>query len=376
MQNKLQNLVSEILAQAKIEINGQNPWDIQIIDDRFFSRVIRNSSLGFGESYMDGWWECSQLDTCLEKIAQFEVTHYLKKNWFLLMKIWGYYLKSRFFNQQSKNKTYDVGLVHYDLGNDLFQVMLDPTMNYSCAYWKNSNNLADAQIAKLKLICDKLELRPGLKLLDIGCGWGGLAAFAAENYGVEVTGITISRQQYELAKKRCENLPVTIQFQDYRSLSNEFDRIVSVGMFEHVGFKNYAGYMRIVHNLLKKNGLFLLHTIGNSISTYATDPWIDKYIFPHGMLPSIKQIGESIEHLFVMEDWHNFGADYDKTLMAWHDNFIKHWPSLSSHYGERFFRMWKFYLLSCAGFFRARKIQLWQIVLSKSGISGGYQSIR
>ncbi|MDH7528362.1 MAG: cyclopropane fatty acyl phospholipid synthase, partial [Ignavibacteria bacterium] len=254
--------------------------------------------------------------------------------------------------------------------------MLDKRMNYSCAYWKDATNLDEAQENKLELICKKLYLKPGMRVLDIGCGWGAFAKYAAEKYGVEVVGITVSKEQLKLAKELCDGLPVEIRLQDYREVNEKFDRIVSIGMFEHVGYKNYREYFKIAAKNLKDDGIFLLHTIGSNISTKSTDAWTHKYIFPNGMLPSLAQISKTVENLFVIEDVHNFGADYDKTLMAWYNNFKNNWHKLKDKYGERFYRMWEYFLLSCAGAFRARKNQLWQIVLSKKGILGGYSSIR
>lgn len=248
-------------------------------------------------------------------------------------------------------------------------------MNYTCGYWKDVVTLEEAQIAKLDLTCRKLLLEPGMRLLDIGCGWGGLAKYAAENYGVKVVGITISKQQYELATERCKNLPVEIRFQDYRDVNEKFDRIASLGMFEHVGYLNYRKYMQIVHQCLADDGLFLLHTIGSNESTTQAMPWIAKYIFPNGMLPSITQIGKATEKLFIMEDWQNLGIDYYKTLLAWHQNFNAHWSSLKANYDEKFFRMWNYYLLSCAGGFNTRMLQLWQIVFSK-GLKTRYDAPR
>ena len=377
MSRNVEKFINTIFNNAGIKINGSNPWDIKVHDPRFFPRITSHTSVGFGEAYMEGWWDCEQLDTCIEKIFNSNLMNYGNQNVWQLFQFAYFYFQNRILNPQSIKKAYDVGTVHYDLGNDLFLAMLDPTMSYSCGYWKKASNLEQAQIDKLKLICEKLELQPGMKLLDIGCGWGGLAVFAAENYGVEVTGITISKQQYDYAIERCKNLPIKILFQDYRTpLPHKFDRLVSVGMFEHVGQKNYHEFMKIAAKTLDDDGLFLLHTIGNNISASSTDPWLDKYIFPHGMLPSVKQIGQAIENLFVMEDWHNFGADYDKTLLAWHSKFVENWSLLKNKYDQRFYRMWKFYLLSCAGCFRARKIQLWQIVLTKAGKAGGYHSFR
>jgi len=277
---------------------------------------------------------------------------------------------------QSKHRAFEIGEKHYDLGNELFQNMMDKRMVYSCAYWNDAQTLDDAQDNKLDLICRKLGLQPGMKILDIGCGWGSYAKYAAEKYKVKVIGITVSKEQVDLGRILCAGLPVEIRLLDYRDLDDKFDHIVSVGMIEHVGYKNYRTYMEVVHRCLKDDGLFLLHTIGGNKSVTSVDPWMNKYIFPNGMLPSIKQLGSAIEGLFVMEDWHNFSADYDKTLIAWHKNLEENWDKIKSNYEERFHRMWDYYLLSCAGSFRARRNQLWQIVLSKKGILGGYKSIR
>jgi cyclopropane-fatty-acyl-phospholipid synthase len=226
------------------------------------------------------------------------------------------------------------------------------------------------------MICRKLKLQPGEKLLDIGCGWGSLARFAAERYGVEVTGVTVSQEQLDLARERCRGLPVNFILQDYRDLEGRFDKIASVGMFEHVGPKNYETYFSKAEHLLAPDGIFLLHTIGVAHTTRGTDPWIDKYIFPNGKLPSIREIAGAVEGHFIIEDWHNFGQDYDRTLMAWWHRFDQAWPKLEPRYNQRFYRMWKYYLLCCAGFFRSRQGQLWQIVLTHPQKEQMYRSIR
>jgi cyclopropane-fatty-acyl-phospholipid synthase len=266
-----------------------------------------------------------------------------------------------------------IGKRHYDTGNRLFEIMLDARMNYSCGYWETAAALDEAQEAKLDLICKKLLLKPGMTVLDIGCGWGGFAQWAAEKYDVKVLGITVSQEQVKYARKFCQGLNVTIELQDYRDLKETFDRIVSIGMFEHVGAKNYLTFMRKVRHCLKPDGLFLLHTIGGNTSVSSTDPWISKYIFPNSMLPSAKQITSAAEGLLVLEDWHSFGQYYDQTLMAWHQNFIQRWDKVKDIYDDRFYRMWTYYLLACAGSFRSRRNQLWQMVFSKNGIRGGYQ---
>jgi len=279
-------------------------------------------------------------------------------------------------NLQSKSRSYEVGKKHYDIGNDVYKKMLDKRMVYSCGYWEKAKNLDQAQEAKLDLICKKLNLKKGQRILDIGCGWGSFAKYAAEKYRVKVVGITISKEQVKLAKKLCKGLPIEIRLQEYRDLNEKFDHIVSIGMFEHVGYKNYKTYMKIVSRNLKPNGLFLLHTIGRNTSVTTLVPWVNKYIFQNSMLPSPKQITAAAEGLFVLEDWHNFRADYDKTLMQWYKNFTRNWNKIKNSYDDRFYRMWTYYLLSSAGLFRARKGQLWQIVFSKNGVAEGYKSIR
>ncbi len=371
-QLRIKEQVQHYLNRAGVRINGPNPWDIQVHDPRFFQRVMAEGSLGLGNSYMDKWWDAKQLDELFYRICRSGVDNEHKIRWSLLSS----WLQSFVLNMQSKKRSFIVGEKHYDLGNDLFERMLDKRMAYSCAYWKNASNLDEAQEAKLELICKKLNLQPGMKVLDIGCGWGSFSKYAAEKYQVSVTGITISKQQLQLAKQLCKGLPIEFLLIDYRDVTGNFDRIVSIGQMEHVGYKNYKNYCRIVHRCLNDDGLFLLHTIGKNLSTHFGDPWLEKHIFPNGMLPSIKQLGASFEGNFFMEDWHNFGIYYDKTLMAWHQNFVTHWQELQHNYNERFFRMWNYYLLSCAGAFRARKIQLWQIILSKKGVLNGYTSIR
>ncbi|HSP43915.1 MAG TPA: cyclopropane fatty acyl phospholipid synthase, partial [Luteolibacter sp.] len=264
-----------------------------------------------------------------------------------------------------------VGEVHYDLGNDFHSAMLGPSMTYSCGYWRDAETLEEAQHAKLDLICRKLCLKPGMRLLDIGCGWGALMAHAADRYGARCTGVTISRQQAEYIGNHHPDPRVEVELRDYRDLAGRHDRIASVGMFEHVGRKNHRAFMRTAHRCLSDNGVFLLHTIGRNRHGGGTDPWIDKYIFPNGELPCLDDIATAIDGLFVAEDIHNIGADYDKTLMAWHHNFEQAWPSFTQAMGERFRRMWRYYLLSCAGAFRARELQVWQWTLTRHGMPGG-----
>ncbi|MCX4190894.1 cyclopropane fatty acyl phospholipid synthase [Methylophaga sp. OBS1] len=367
-------MLRELAAESGVQFNGDAPWDIQVHSDEVYQRILSKGSLGFGESYMDGLWDCLRLDQLFDRLLSFNVDE--KLGGWARMRLLIQVMRHRLFNLQSSQRAFQVGEQHYDIGNDVFESMLDPTMSYSCGYWHEADNLDQAQVNKLDMICRKLELKPGEKLLEIGCGWGGLARHAAKNYGVEVLGITISKEQQKLAQDRCAGLPVNIELIDYRDLNGEYDKIVSVGMFEHVGEKNYPIYFDTVRRLLKDNGLFLLHTIGIYKTINRVDPWIDKYIFRNGKLPSAEQLSRVLNERLIIEDWHNFGQDYYNTLMAWWENFDAAWPALSHKYDERFYRMWKYYLMSCAGFFKARQGQLWQLVLSKRSRPHIYRSIR
>lgn len=367
-----QRFVEGLLKKADVAIGGTRPQDIVVHDERLYNRVIRYGTLGLGEAYMEKWWDANALDETIYKLVIAGGEGYVTKTFFSFLRS----LRSRIFNIQNKIGARKVALQHYDLDNDLYMSFLDPYNQYTCGYFKGTNDLHLAQEQKLDLICKKLQLKESDRVLDIGCGWGGFAKWATERYGCRVTGISISDEQIKFAREFTSGLPVEIIKSDYRDITGTYDKVLSIGMFEHVGYKNYRTYFEIVDSVLNTNGLSLLHTIGSRISVTINDPWFERYIFPNSMLPSIAQIGKAIEGLFLVEDLHNFGSDYDKTLMAWFKNFDAVWPKLSAKYDERFYRMWKYYLLSCAGAFRARDIELWQIILSKNGVPGGYQSVR
>ena len=378
MSDKYEKIVRNILELAEVEIGGNAPDAIVVHKREFFSRVVRAGSLGAGESYTAGWWDCEQLDVALTKIFLLDYER-IQRVFGRRYKMFVYIrnLLTFLMNIQTKKKALVVGKRHYDIGNQLYQLMLDPFMQYTCAYWPHSESLAEAQLNKLDLICNKLGLQPGMTLIDIGCGWGGLMKYAAEKYNVSCVGITISKEQAELAKARCLGLDVQVKLQDYRDITGKYDRVVSIGMLEHVGWRNYKRYMCIVRKLMRdNNSLFLLQTIGNNISVKSGDPWINKYIFPNGMIPSIKQISTAAEGVLTMEDWHSFGPNYDMTLMSWHKNFVENWHLIDSDYSKEFYRMWTFYLLSSAARFRSRASQLWQVIFSRRGTIGGYNSIR
>lgn len=370
--NRYRATIERLLQGTNITINGGNPWDIQVYEPHLYERILTQGSLGLGEAYMEGWWDCARLDELFKYIclARLEDKVIVDPGT-LLNRLW-----ALISNRQSQRYAHQHIKWHYDIGNDLYQLMLDKRLSYSCGYWKSAKTLDEAQEHKFDLVCRKLNLHPGQRILDIGCGWGSFMKYAAERYRVSCVGVTLSEQQVELGRGLCRNLPIEIRRQDYRELDEIFDHIVSIGMFEHVGYKNYAQFMKVAQRCLKDDGYLLLHTIGSTRSVISVDAWMGKYIFPESVLPSIKQIAKAAEGQFVIEDLHNFGADYDKTLMAWYDNFIAHWHLLRGKYDHRFFLMWKYYLLSCAGAFRARDNQLWQIIMSKYGTPGGYNSVR
>ncbi|MGF1670543.1 MAG: cyclopropane fatty acyl phospholipid synthase [Balneolaceae bacterium] len=361
MDSKAKEIIGSLLTDAGIQINGPEPWDIHVKDERFYGRILSGGSLAAGESYMDGWWDAERLDLFFEKVFEANIEEKFSQT---LKNLW-FFIRYKILNPQSVKRSFKVGKQHYDKGNELFRLMLDKRMVYSSGYWKDTDSLDEAQEKKLDLICRKLNLKPGLHLLDIGCGWGNLVKFAAENYGVKATGITISEKQAEFAHKECAGLPVTIKLQDYRSLDHIYDRIASVGMVEHVGKKNYSTFMKVVNRCLKQDGLFLLHTIGSNRSVEKCDPWIEKYIFPNSMLPSLAQLTQASEPYFITEDLHSFGPYYDRTLMAWDTNFRKSWRKLSQKYDDTFYRMWRYYLMSSAASFRTRQHQLWQLLFAK-----------
>ena len=360
--------VGLLLAACGLRLGGDRPQDPRVHDPRFYRRVMSGGSLALGESYMDGWWDAGSLDEFFTRLLAADADRRVR-GWadaWLAARAW-------LSNPQSRRRSREVGRRHYDLGNDLYEAMLGRRLVYSCGYWATAGDLDAAQAAKLDLCCRKLGLAPGMRLLDIGCGFGEALAWAAERHGVQGVGVTISERQAEWARKRCAGLPVEIRVQDYRDVQGRFDRVLSIGMFEHVGSRNYTRFFQKVRRLLAPDGLFLLHTIGGALSTRHTDPWIARYIFPNSMLPSAAQVAKAVEGRFVIEDWHNFGADYDLTLQAWRRNFDAAWPQLASAYGERFRRMWHYYLAVSMASFRTRRNQLWQLVLSPGGVPGGWR---
>ena len=371
-------IVQKLAEKADIRINGDRPWDIQVHNDDLYARVLKQGTLGLGEAYMDGWWDCEEMDAMFCRALRARLEQAFSRN----LPFWLTEAAHALFNLQSRARAFMVARAHYDADPAMFRAMLGPTMQYSCARWEGveksgAEGLDEAQQNKMEMICRKLALEPGMTVLDIGCGWGTLALHMAQEHGVQVTGITVSREQLAFAQDKAASSGADVEYRlmDYRSLRGTWDRVVSVGMFEHVGRRNYREFMDIARNCLKPDGLFLLHSIGSNGALgvgVGADPWLTHYIFPNGILPSPSTLVDALERDFILEDWQNFGVDYDKTLMAWYENFERGFRSGAFSCTERQRRMYHYYLLSCAGAFRARSIQLWQLVLSPEGLPGGY----
>lgn len=367
-------IITDTLGKAGIKINGSNPWDIRVNDDRFFSRVLRGS-LGFGESYMDGDWDVDELDALFRRVLRMKLT----RSPLVFMNRVRNDLRARLTNLQTRSGSRAIAEAHYDLDHELYQEFLGPYNQYTCCFFNQAATLEEAEIEKLEMLCNKLDLQPNDRVLDIGCGWGGFSKYAAETRGCKVTGVSISTEQIAYARQYTAGLPVKIIEADYRDLPDmfggqHFDKVLICGMLEHVGYKNYRTIFSIIHHILKDEGRFLLHTIGNSKSTAVVDPWIEKYIFRNSMAPSMEQLATAFEGLLVVQDWENYGLYYAPTLAAWQANFESNWETISAiesekPFDDRFRRMFNYYFLSCKAAFETENLFLWHVVLNKHGLS-------
>jgi len=365
-------IVTNLFSQAGIKLDGSNPWDIQLNNDRFYTSTLRGS-LGFGESYMKGDWDVDSMDALFRRIIRMNIT----ESPLVLFNRLFLDIKSRLTNLQTRIGSLAIAETHYDLDHRLYELFLGPYNQYTCCFFNKAKTLEEAEVEKLEMICDKLDLREGDRVLDIGCGWGGFAKYAAETRGCRVTGISISKEQIAYSRRYTEGLPVDIINCDYRDLperidASYFDKAVIIGMIEHVGYKNYRKLVNIVHRLIKDDGMFLLHTIGNSRRTTIVDPWIEKYIFRNSMAPAMSQLANAFEGLFVVQDWENYGHYYAPTLAAWQHNFETNWRQIEAietehRFDEKFRRMFNYYFLSCKAGFETDHINLWHIVMSKEG---------
>lgn len=371
---QFKKLITDALESVGVTINGKHPWDVQINNEHIYHRIMHDGDVGVGEGYMYGEWDAGKLDELIYRAHMNDSFEKIFQNPRVMFHILPQIMIEKI---APHNDPYKVGEKHYDIGNDLYRAMLDKRMVYTCGYWKKARTLDEAQIDKLELVCQKLYVKKGMRILDIGGGWGSFAKFAAERYEVTVVNISISKEQVALANTLCKGLPVENRLQDYRDVTDgPYDRIVSLGMFEHVGSQHYNAYFDSVRRNLKDDGLFLLHTIGSYHTEQLNTSWVGKYIFPNSEIPTLSKVTKVTENIFIIEDMHNFGADYDKTLLAWYANFEKHWPIVKKNYDDTFYRMWKLYLLGSAAAFRARKLHLWQFVMSKNGVKNGYIPVR
>lgn len=375
------SLLANLLDGTGVGIDGDRPWDITVNRQRFYRRVLRGS-IGIGESYMDGDWDCPALDELFRRVLAAGKSHSPLLRAARVFKD----LQARLTNLQTRIRSQAVAEEHYDLDQRMYALFLGPWNQYSCCFFDGTDDLERAELLKLEMLCDKLEISAGDRVLDIGCGWGGFARYAASTRGCHVTGITLSDEQLGYAIEYTRGLPVKIRKLDYRDLPESglepFDKITSVGMIEHVGYKNYRRFMDIVHRMLKPGGLFLLHTIGNSEKTTVADPWIEKYIFRNSMIPAMSQLAQAAQGLFVVESWENYGHYYVPTLQAWHDRFNANWEKIKALDGgrpfdDRFRRMWNYYLMSGKAAFNAELLHLWQLVMTRRGSGRGvYEWVR
>lgn len=363
--------VRKLLNEAEIEINGNNQGDIHVHNPKLYSRVMAGGSLALGESYMDGWWDSDRLDVFFTKLLQSNIQDKVQSDPATILAG----LHARIFNSQQGNKAFEIGKRHYDMGNALFERMLGKTMAYSCAFFDGVKDLDHAQTNKINTSLNKLHAKPGMTLLDIGCGWGSIIHQAASTYKLDATGITVSHEQKEWSNRAiaADNLEgsARVKYQKWQDLPSDqqYDRIISIGAFEHFGYKNYKSFFEKVRSVLKDDGIFLLHTIGGLTPVHANEPWLEKYIFPHSMLPAMSQISKASTGVLAMKHVEEKGRNYDPTLMAWYTNLDKNWEEIRktdpSHYDTRFRRMMDYYLLMCAGTFRSGKNQVWQIIFTK-----------
>jgi cyclopropane-fatty-acyl-phospholipid synthase len=367
-QDLLERIYTRMFSAADIQTHDTRDWDMLVHDQRLYRRLALQGSLGLGESYVEAWWDSPQLDQFFTHLMAAE----LDRRAVNIPRTFAV-IAALVHNLQSLGRAGQVGTVHYDIGNEFYREMLGPSMVYTCAYWRAAKNLDEAQEHKLELVCRKMHLQTGMTVLDVGCGWGSFARYAAEKYDVKVVGVTISAEQAAYAREYCADLPVEIRLQDYRKVDQKFDRIVSLGMIEHVGHKNYRTYMECVRRNLTDDGLFVLQTVGRIERGTGIDPWVTKYIFPNSEVPTLDRINSAINGSLRIEDLQNFGVDYDRTLMAWYGNFERAWPRFENTMSPNFYRLWKYYLLMFAGIFRARRLELWQLVLAPKQFNRGYR---
>ena len=345
---------------------------LQFHGETILKRVVLSPELGVGEGYMEGLItvEGDRLEEVLKLLVHNREIGSMPV-WVNLMRS-GMFHARRFVQRNAPSAARRNVAHHYDLSDDLYKLFLDEDMQYSCAYYQRDDmTLEEAQAAKKRHIAEKLLLRPGMHVLDIGCGWGGTAITLAKDYGVRVTGVTLSENQLATAKKRAEAAGVAdkVEFllKDYRHIDGPFDRVVSIGMFEHVGVPNYATYFKKIEELLAPNGIALVHTIGRSAPPMAHSPWIHKYIFPGGYVPSLSEIAPALENSGLWQsDIEIWRLHYAKTLRVWRDRFNAAEQTLQAQYDETFIRMFRYYLTACIIGFEDQHQAVYHLQLAKT----------
>ena len=360
-------VISELLAGAAVRINGDAPWDIQVYDEKVYRLILTQGSLGLGRAYMEGLWDSDQLDETFHRLLAADID--TKMVGWARVRLLGEVLRQRLFNLQSPQRAFQVAEQHYDIGNDVFESMLDSRMIYSCAYWEHASSLEQAQQHKLDMICRKLQLQPGERLLEIGCGWGGLAGHLADR-GAEVDAISLSDAQ--LAWARRHHMGPRFLKQDYRDTAGSYDGIVSVEMVEALGREYWPTFMDCVARNLKPGGRAAIQFISirdDLFDAYAASAdFIQAYIFPGGLLIRTSEFRRLAEARgLAWQDQVDFGPDYAETLKTWRVNFNNAVVEgcLPPGFDARFVELWRFYLLYCEGGFRGGGIDVHQVTLVK-----------
>ncbi|MCM2304160.1 MAG: cyclopropane fatty acyl phospholipid synthase [Elusimicrobia bacterium] len=352
-----------LLSRAGIAVGGGRPWDIRVADPEFYRRALTGGGPALGESYADGWWEADRLDEVFHRLFRAGLHERLAPGpWPGLRALAG-----RFRDFRASLRSHGSAGARSGPGGDVFQAMLGARMSFTCAYWKGARNLDEAVEGGMELVCRKLELKRGMSVLDLGCGWGAFARYAAERHGVSVTGVDIDAERVKLGRELCKGLPVALRVQDHKEVRGRFDRVVSIGLMENVALGDYRASMAAAAQCLKADGIALIHAVGRNDGALRVDPWLDRSLFPDGAAPTLARLAGAMEGHFVAEDVHNLGPHYDPTLLAWHDNLARRWPELRGRYGDRAYRTLKVSLLCAAGGFRARRSQLFQIVMTRPG---------